>query len=402
MYRSVLARVPQHPVALNALGMQALRDADFTTAIEMFGRAAAADPDAGPLWLNLATAHRSSGDDAGERAALDRALALDQRDLMANLRLAELLDRQGEPVGAIQRWQGIAQMLQGAPDRTAGLDQILDRARARLAEHAATMGSEIDAGLAAVRSAVDAPDRRRFDACVDAMLGRRAIYINECHGMRYPFLPADEFFDRRHFDWMADVEAKTDAIRAELEALVEAQHPGFRPYVELEPGTPENKWSPLDHKLDWTALYLWKYGVRDDEICERCPVTASVLDMVPRADMPGRAPTAFFSVLQPGARLPAHTGVSNVRAIVHLPLVVPPGCGFRVGGETREWKVGKAFAFDDTIEHEAWNNSDKPRSILIFDVWNPHLTAAERDMLRTLFRVTTGRDEFGQALAVAE
>jgi aspartyl/asparaginyl beta-hydroxylase (cupin superfamily) len=85
--------------------------------------------------------------------------------------------------------------------------------------------------------------------------------------------------------------------------------------------------------------------------------------------------------LKPHTRIPPHTGVTNTRAIVHLPLIVPENCGFRVGGETREWHVGQAFAFDDTIEHEAWNDSDKYRAVLIFDVWNPHLTVAEKDVI---------------------
>lgn len=130
---------------------------------------------------------------------------------------------------------------------------------------------------------------------------------------------------------------------------------------------------------------MWKYGVRDDALCALCPQTAAVLDRLPLADLPGRAPTAFFSILQPGTRLPPHTGVSNVRSVVHLPLIVPDRCGFRVGGETREWRVGEAFVFDDTIEHEAWNDSDTIRAVLIVDVWNPYLTNNEIAMLRHLF-----------------
>jgi aspartyl/asparaginyl beta-hydroxylase (cupin superfamily) len=66
---------------------------------------------------------------------------------------------------------------------------------------------------------------------------------------------------------------------------------------------------------------------------------------------------------------------------VHLPLIVPHGCWFRVGNETREWRQGKAFVFDDTLEHEARNGSDELRVVLIFDVWNPFLSAAERDLV---------------------
>jgi aspartyl/asparaginyl beta-hydroxylase (cupin superfamily) len=105
------------------------------------------------------------------------------------------------------------------------------------------------------------------------------------------------------------------------------------------------------------------------------------LASLPTTTLPDRAPSAFFSILKPHTRIPPHTGVTNTRAIVHLPLIVPENCGFRVGGETREWKVGTAFAFDDTIEHEAWNDSDHNRAVLIFDVWNPHLTVTEQNVI---------------------
>ena len=100
------------------------------------------------------------------------------------------------------------------------------------------------------------------------------------------------------------------------------------------------------------------------------------------AEVPGYAPTAFFSILDRKSHIPAHTGVTNARLIVHLPLVVPGGCRFRVGSETREWREGEAWVFDDTIEHEAWNESDIPRAILIFDTWHPGLTRADREVIQ--------------------
>jgi aspartyl/asparaginyl beta-hydroxylase (cupin superfamily) len=149
----------------------------------------------------------------------------------------------------------------------------------------------------------------------------------------------------------------------------------------MEAGVPDSKWSALDHSLDWGAIFLWEYGEPNPPVLERCPVTAATLEALPGAKIPGRAPSAFFSMLKPHTRIPPHTGVTNTRAIIHLPLIVPDGCGFRVGGETRPWVVGKPFAFDDTIEHEAWNDSDELRVVLIFDVWNPHLTERERDVI---------------------
>ena len=106
------------------------------------------------------------------------------------------------------------------------------------------------------------------------------------------------------------------------------------------------------------------------------------LQGAPRCEIAQHGPNAFFSILEPRTRIPPHTGVTNARLTVHLPLVVPPDCGFRVGSETREWVPGKAWVFDDSIEHEAWNNSAAPRAILIFDIWNPYLSAAERELVR--------------------
>jgi aspartyl/asparaginyl beta-hydroxylase (cupin superfamily) len=116
----------------------------------------------------------------------------------------------------------------------------------------------------------------------------------------------------------------------------------------------------------------------------KCPKTTAVLEQLPLCDVPQVAPGAYFSVLKPRTRLPPHTGTTNTRSIVHLPLIIPDSCGFRVGSQTREWKKGRAWVFDDTIEHEAWNDSDVTRVILIFDIWNPLLTMAERDMVRAL------------------
>jgi aspartyl/asparaginyl beta-hydroxylase (cupin superfamily) len=114
----------------------------------------------------------------------------------------------------------------------------------------------------------------------------------------------------------------------------------------------------------------------------RCPRTVEVLRGAPQCDVARRGPTAFFSILDAHTHIPAHCGITNTRLTVHLPLIVPPQCRFRVGSETRDWEPGKAWVFDDTIEHEAWNDSDTPRAILIFDVWNPFLSDAERDLVR--------------------
>ena len=103
--------------------------------------------------------------------------------------------------------------------------------------------------------------------------------------------------------------------------------------------------------------------------------------MAARSPLP--SPTSE-PALAPHSHIPAHTGVTNTRLIVHLGLIVPPSCRFRVGNETREWREGEAFVFDDSIEHEAWNDGDDLRVVLIFDIWNPNLSAAEREMVSAM------------------
>lgn len=388
LLEEALRVVPDSPHALNSRGMRALTDRDFVLARDLFAAAARFDPGEPALWINVATATRALGDEHGEHVALDTVLAIDRRHFTANLRKAELHERSGEGGKAAQFWSGVVQMADAIADAPPGIVDAAARGRAFLTKHSAGLSQALNVALGD-RVASLGVSARRFAACVDASLGRRRIYVNDCAGLHFPFLPADEFFDRDAFPWFAMLEAQTAVIRDEALALVARGGGSIRPYVRMETGLPDNKWSTLDHSTDWSAAFLWEYGTRNEAVCALCPQTAAALDALPQTRIPGKAPSAFFSILRAGAHIPAHTGVTNTRAIIHLPLVVPTGCGFRVGGETRQWREGDAFAFDDTIEHEAWNSSDQDRIVLIFDVWNPHLTPDEQDLLVDYFAVAT-------------
>jgi aspartate beta-hydroxylase len=379
---------PDHPIAHNVLGMDALGRDDAAAAQRHFEAATQADPKATALWLNLAKARRLLRDDAGERAALESALETDQRNLMGLIRLAELHERLGDLGEATTRWSGVAQLASQHASPGPDLRAIFDHARAFLVERQDKLADALAADLGADLDSASARDRRRVGAAIDHMLGRRQIYTNFCYGMHYPFLPADEYFDREHFPWLPELEAETDVIRAEVMELLASDDPGLSPYVTMPPGTPENIWTELNHNPAWSALHLWKDGERVEGACARAPRTAQIVERLPLAGIPGRAPTVFFSILRAGKHIPPHNGVTNTRTIIHLPLIVPAGCAFRVGGETREWREGEAFAFDDTIEHEAWNRSDQDRAVLILDCWNPHLSEQERAMICRIFAVS--------------
>jgi aspartyl/asparaginyl beta-hydroxylase (cupin superfamily) len=199
----------------------------------------------------------------------------------------------------------------------------------------------------------------------------------------YPGLPVIEFFERSRFPWLDNFEAATDAIRNELEAVM-ADDAGMVPYVTYPDDAPLNQWAELNNSLNWSAYHLIKQGRIVDDHANRCPVTMGLLQTAPQPLQPGRTPAAMFSLLKPKTHIPPHTGVSNVRLVTHLPLIVPPDCKFRVGNTVREWVPGKAWVFDDTIEHEAWNGSDAMRAVLIFDIWHPDLTEAEKHLLGSL------------------
>jgi aspartyl/asparaginyl beta-hydroxylase (cupin superfamily) len=109
-----------------------------------------------------------------------------------------------------------------------------------------------------------------------------------------------------------------------------------------------------------------------------------LLRRIPQPQVGGASPNAMFSLLAPHTSIPPHVGISNGRLVCHLPLVVPEGCWFRVGAETRSWQKGEAFVFDDTIEHEAMNPTDDLRIVFIFDIWHPDLSSVERDAVTAL------------------
>ena len=372
---------PPGAQAENAHGLAALQAGRHDEALAHFARATALDPDAAPLWRNQATACRALGDDVGERAALDAALDRERTDFATWLRKAQLHQRRGEDADAMAAWSATLQLAEAFPQFPPEIAAMLEAGRAAMQGWQGRVETAVEAGLAPLLAGLDAPSRRRGQAFVDTALRGRRTYRNECSGLYYPFLPADEFFDENHFAWIPSARAAAVDVRAEFLALQQADALPLRPYVQMDKGAPQSKWSTLDGSGAWSAAFLWEYGVANDALLERCPKTAALLEAIDRPRIPGRAPTVFFSILRAGAVIPPHTGVSNTRSIAHLPLVVPDGCRFRVGGETRAWVEGEPFVFDDTIEHEAINPTDRDRAVLIFDVWNPHLGASEREVI---------------------
>lgn len=201
----------------------------------------------------------------------------------------------------------------------------------------------------------------------------------------YPDLPHIEFDDVTNYAWRADFETHYPAMRKEALDLLGSEA-DFRPYIQTNKQRPQGDVHGMLENPDWSTYFLWENGGAVEEHVAHCPKTfAATMENVPLCHIGPRAPSVMLSLLRPGAHIPPHTGMVNCRYICHLPLVVPENCGFRVGETTIEWNEGKLIAFDDTVQHEAWNRSNENRLVLIFDIWRPELEPDERAMVTALF-----------------
>jgi len=370
---------PEQLVRSGAAALQAGKPADARRLFEQLtgtGRANA------QVWLLLATACRADNDVAAAEAAVDRLLAEQPRLLRGLLMKADCRARSGDEGAALQFYQGALQVASGQqvpPD----LRSELTRAEEFVAQQQARLSNKREAALSAQGLSREARSAR-FQQSLDIMSGQKQIFLQEPTGYFFPELPHIQFFDTAQFAWVPGVEAATAAIRAELAALLAAGQEGFRPYIQSDSSRPRLDENPLLDNRDWSTLFLCENGRIDEGVIARCPATWAAMQAVPLPWMTN-SPTVMFSLLRPGARINPHTGTHNTRLVCHLPLIVPPKCGFRVGNEVREWHEGKLLIFDDTIEHEAWNHSDRDRVVLIFDVWRPELSEQERREVAALF-----------------
>jgi aspartyl/asparaginyl beta-hydroxylase (cupin superfamily) len=244
--------------------------------------------------------------------------------------------------------------------------------------------AHLDAAMASVTAGMPMDLAERWREAASIMSGVTEPYRQHANQLYVPRLPAIPFYDRKLFPWAEALEAKTDVIREELRAALAQEQKDFTPYIALRPGQPVDQWAKLNHSASWSHYGLWRNGQPIEEHLAKCPQTRKALEAVDMAEIGGLCPNAMFSALAPHTEIPPHTGETNARLVVHLPLIVPPKCTYRVGFEHRTWKEGELLIFDDTIEHMARNDSDELRVVLIFDVWNPLLAPAERDAVRAL------------------
>ena len=364
--------------------MAALQRRDSAQALTLLGQAREQAPDDLEILMSIALAQRVGGDLLAAVATLDRVLIADPYHFMAQLSKAALIEQLSGPKTAAPLYKIALKIAPPEAHLPPGVAAPLARARAVVDQHADSLAQHLDARLAEVRGRHGNQSLGRFDEALQILSGRKRPYVSEPIDFHYPQLPAVPFFERSHFPWFPELEAATDMIRGELEAALAAADADFAPYIDYPAGAPVNQWAELNKSRRWRSLWLWRDGTKQEAACAQCPKTAELLSRLPMCDQQGYAPTALFSALEAHTHIPPHTGSTNARLLVHLPLILPGPARFRVGNELRTWRMGEAWAFDDTIEHEAWNDADQLRVILIFDVWNPLLSEAERDLVTAM------------------
>jgi aspartate beta-hydroxylase len=367
---------------------QAMAKGDWPLAGSMLTEALAASPANLGAWLNLAAVKRQMNDIDGAFAALREVLKRDSRNFHALLMSGNLLEKLNLGTEAAEAYG--AALANAPPDEQ--LDSMtqlaVKRARAVRAAFAQQVGAFVRDRIAASEAKCSATERRRIDSFIGATLRTRERFQQNPSHYYYPCLPSIEFYERCEFPWLEEFEAATSPIQAELASIVRDDAAGFTPYIHYPDHAPLDQWRELNHNPRWSSFHFFDKGARIEDHCQRAPAVMAAIAKLPQPQLPMRSPAAMFSVLHPQTRIPPHTGVSNFRLVVHLPLVVPQTCSFRVGGETRHWRVGEAWVFDDTIEHAAANDSDQVRTIFICDIWSPRLSPEERQVISEVLAAT--------------
>lgn len=392
LYRQILDRDSEQVEALEFLGVRALMAGGLQRAAQLLERAVQHNHTDAKLLKNYGLACLGTNQREKALRAFSQALEIQPDLFVARLYRGNIVETLGDDTAALHdyygaiitaqangRWLSPQTTPQGLHELVPHAMRFVDIGRKKL----------LDATLEPIRQRYGDEALRRVDRCVDSYLGLRPVTSPDPQQkpkfLYFPELPASKFYARELFDWYEELESNTAAIRDELLTILR-EDSGIEPFLKFDSpdDVPKFLGAGKQGAPAWDAFFLYRHGERYEENCSRCPRTAAAVERLPLIRIGTHAPEICFSILSPGTHILPHHGVTNIRLVTHLPLIVPTDCALRVGGQEHAWQEGRCITFDDTMEHEAWNRSDQTRVVLIIDVWNPHLTPIEREALPLL------------------
>lgn len=392
IYAQLLQIAPDDVEALNFIARMALAKTDAARAKSLLLHALEASPEDQGTRKNLGLTLLQLGEVEEAEAVLTKAVQEDASYFVARLYLGVALQRLGKLDKALAHYVRAINAAQGVGEWTGphttppSLLPVLEHALRTV--HAARRRLFVQV-MEPLQHRYGKDSLRRVEKCIAGYLGDvLAKPLNSKQHptlLFFPDLPETPYLPRELFHWYPSLEEQTAKIRDELLALFDA-NASLEPFLAEPPPGAKSSYlrSVADLKPQWDGFFFYRHGRRYDENCGRCPIAAAALESTSIVHINGHAPEALFSVLGSGSHILPHHGVTNTRLVTHLPLIVPDKCGLRVGGEEHQWREGECITFDDTFEHEAWNYSTRTRVILLFDVWNPHLTDVEQAAITDL------------------
>ncbi len=359
-------------------------------------------PDNAAVARSLGAALLAVGSLDAAATELERARALQPQDALTHLHLGQVRERQHQPLRAAQayyrallvaqsdgRWLDARSTPQPLQAPVLHAMDVVDRERRGF----------LSTLLQPFVEAHGAGALARVDKCLQGHLKTLKLAPSDAlqrpRFLWFPDLPSPRYLDPGLFPWREHAEGATAALRSEAAQALDTAD-ALQPFLKFD--SPEQVSHYLgggDAPPAWDALFFYRDGVRQEANHRRCPQTAALLESLPLVRIREHAPEICFSVLAPGTHILPHTGVTNIRVVAHLPLIVPADCALEVGGELHHWRTGELMVFDDTWEHQAWNRSDSKRVILLMDAWNPYLTPVECQALSALI---AGIGDFNRAV----
>jgi aspartate beta-hydroxylase len=335
------------------------------------------------LWRSLGLTHIALEQWPQAQQALQQCLKLAPKMHAARLHLGKVQERQGQHSEAVKTY--LSALSQAQRDGLWLDDSTTPPWLLQDVRHAADIANR---GRMELYENLMQPlilrfgnnNLQRVDACVKGVLGfenfKDADKKQKPTFMYFPGLPETPVFDRNLFPWFEQLESNFKAIRSEAEKIVSGRI-DVSPFLNL--GEADKVSDYLGGKQPhWDAYFFYRHGEKLAQHHIACPNTSAALESLPLVRISEHAPEICFSMLTSDTHILPHYGTSNIRSVVHLPLIVPENCALKVSDQIIPGKAGECFAFDDTFLHEAWNRSSETRSILLMDTWNPHLTEVER------------------------